>query len=962
MNHYFAKYQAYKILKQSEELDKLTLSLSSSKIDFNPHQIYAALFAIKSPFSKGVLLADEVGLGKTIEAALILKQYFCIGKRNLLVICPASLRKQWQIELEDKFSLESNILSNKKESIEKNTLNICSYQFAYNNYAKLQKLNIDLCVLDEAHKLKNLHQEKKIPTQLSEILRDTNKILLTATPLQNSIQELYSLSTFIDMDIFGSLVSFKKKYGDNNNLEDLKIRIKPFTHRILRSDVKDIKYTNRTSNTINYTPSKEEEYLYKLVNNFLMEDNPYSISTKSKHLMNLLIRKFLGSSTAALLSTFSTIKKRLEEKLANQESNHRFSIENDIAFDNEYSIDNEEDDTNNEENFFQPLTEENKKDIQGELQKINLILKIAQQINVDTKTVELGKTLKKGFKKTLELGGQKKCVIFTESVKTQVYLSKWFRSETTYKVTTFNGHNNDDYSKDIYNKWLSQNANTSKTTHNTKVDIRQAIIDDFKNNSDILITTEAGAEGINLQFCSLVVNYDLPWNPQRVEQRIGRCHRYGQKHDVVVINLINTKNTVEQKIYDILNEKFNLFEGMFGASDEILGSLIDGVEFEKTITTILTTCRSTNEIDKHFEQLQLDYKEEIDNNMVKAKKDLFNNFDAEVITTFKNIEDELKDKIQKQEEDFWNLTKYIIPLMHSPYEKYYFNDNLKIFGQEPYEVANNQRLPNANASFAYALTTNKAVEDYAIKIKTNPHLKKIKQTPYNLSTKKGKEVLDFAKNLETKNAFLQFNYSIYKQKELPISAFEEPNYKQGTLHVSLEKLYNYNDVFLIGINNNGTVIPQDILEKLFLLPSKLIKEDIHIISNSILIEEYENHKKTFEDKTNDKVSNIIKEEQSKIDKWVQDKSLEAEMEKNKLEEEKKELVRQRKNAQAPMEIMRLAKEVNIIEDKISSINHKTAKKQESIKKERDKKMQKLSDFLQQEYESHKLFTITWEIV
>ncbi len=120
----------------------------------------------------------------------------------------------------------------------------------------------------------------------------------------------------------------------------------------------------------------------------------------------------------------------------------------------------------------------------------------------------------------------------------------------------------------------------------------------------MLLATEAAAEGINLQFCSMLVNYDLPWNPQRIEQRIGRCHRYGQKYDVVVINFLNTKNAADQRVFDLLNQKFSLFNGVFGASDEVLGSISSGVDFEKRIAKIYQDCRTKNEIESSFDNLQ----------------------------------------------------------------------------------------------------------------------------------------------------------------------------------------------------------------------------------------------------------------------------------------------------------------------------------------------------------------------
>jgi superfamily II DNA/RNA helicase len=150
--------------------------------------------------------------------------------------------------------------------------------------------------------------------------------------------------------------------------------------------------------------------------------------------------------------------------------------------------------------------------------------------------------------------------------------------------------------------------------------MRSALVDYFREQGRIMIATEAGAEGINLQFCSLVVNYDLPWNPQRIEQRIGRCHRYGQKHDVVVVNFLNRKNEADQRVFELLSEKFQLFEGVFGASDEVLGAIESGVDFEKRIAAIYQNCRKPEEIATAFDQLQLELSLEINESMTRTRQ------------------------------------------------------------------------------------------------------------------------------------------------------------------------------------------------------------------------------------------------------------------------------------------------------------------------------------------------------
>src|SRR5207302_2664322 len=180
------------------------------------------------------------------------------------------------------------------------------------------------------------------------------------------------------------------------------------------------------------------------------------------------------------------------------------------------------------------------------------------------------------------------------------------------KIVHVNGSNSDPKSREIYEAWLARNVGTDRVSGSPTADKRAAIVEYFRDQASIMIATEAAAEGINLQFCNLVVNYDLPWNPQRIEQRIGRCHRYGQKFDVVVVNFLNKKNAADQRVYQLLDQKFRLFNGVFGASDEVLGTIESGVDFEKRIVSIYQKCRTPEQIEFEFDQLQDELEGEID--------------------------------------------------------------------------------------------------------------------------------------------------------------------------------------------------------------------------------------------------------------------------------------------------------------------------------------------------------------
>ena len=221
----------------------------------------------------------------------------------------------------------------------------------------------------------------------------------------------------------------------------------------------------------------------------------------------------------------------------------------------------------------------------------------------------------------------------------------------------FNGRGSDAKTTEIYRNWCERNP--SRVSGIRAADRRLAVVEYFRDKADIMIATEAAAEGLNLQFCSLVVNYDLPWNPQRIEQRIGRCHRYGQKYDVVVVNFVNVRNYADVRVFDILNEKFNLFDDIFGASDEILGKA-DAIDFETRIWEIYQQCRTVEEINEAFDRLQSDMQVEINERMHDTRRQVLENFDIDVQEHLRVAKNEAGAFLNRYEHIFWELTKYIL--------------------------------------------------------------------------------------------------------------------------------------------------------------------------------------------------------------------------------------------------------------------------------------------------------------
>ncbi|WP_305155191.1 SNF2-related protein [uncultured Alistipes sp.] len=671
------KYFAHWLTRSlpSDSIGKLTASLQDAQVDLTPHQIDAALFAFKSPLSKGAILADEVGLGKTIEAGIILSQFWAEHRRHLLIIAPANLRKQWAAELQEKFFLPSRILESKtfNDYIEAGNLNpfncdeivICSYQFARTKAPYLKQTPWDLVVIDEAHRLRNVYKPaNKISNTIKNALADRKKILLTATPLQNSILELYGLTTIIDDYAFGDLKSFKMQYNktlDDTDYENLRRRLAPLCKRTLRRQVLEyVRYTKRVAILQEFYPTKQEQELYDLVSEYLQRPCLYALPNSQRQLMTLILRKLLASSTHAIYGTLCALLDKLETKLRQLDVAPDADLFADdyegYDSDTEEWLDDEEDEAILENDEI--LTPHDIECIKQEIADIEKFRDLAYKIKRNSKAEQLFEGLNQGFAQLQELGAPKKALIFTESRRTQDFLFELLEKRG-YKgqVVLFNGSNSDKKSAAIYKAWKERHKGTPKITGSATADKRAALVDYFRNEATIMIATEAAAEGINLQFCSLVVNYDMPWNPQRIEQRIGRCHRYGQNFDVVVINFLNKANAADVRVYELLDQKFQLFSGVFGASDEVLGAIGNGVDFEKRIALIYQQCRTPKEIQEAFDALQEDLQEQISDKMLKARSTLLENFDEAVKQKLRTDLKTAQDNLDQFEETLWQLTQ-----------------------------------------------------------------------------------------------------------------------------------------------------------------------------------------------------------------------------------------------------------------------------------------------------------------
>lgn len=673
---YHAQYWAYALTVQTSpsSVDGLSRAISNARVDLNPHQVDAALFALRSPLSKGVILADEVGLGKTIEAALVISQRWAERRRHILIIVPASLRKQWQQELWEKFFIPSIVLERRSWSRLQadgkpnpfdlgDQVVICSYYFAAKHRDAVAHVPWDLAVIDEAHRLRNVYKRgSKTAKAIAAALTQTPKLLLTATPLQNSLMELYGLASVIDPHLFGDPLSFREQFVRESD-EDLrnrllKLRMGEVCKRTLRQHVLEyVRFTERIPVTHEFYPSDAEQRLYEGVSEYLRREILYGLPSAQRKLMTMVLRKLLASSSFAIAGTLDRLLyrlRRLQDEVLNSTDLLHDAVEDDFETVAEIEDDWEAGDPDDaDDDAIDPIL------LAEEIHIVAECSALAARIVSNAKGDALVRALAQAFQRAEAVGAAQKAVVFTESRRTQDYLRRLLTANGyAGRVVTINGSNNDDAAKAAYADWLARHADDGVPTGARAVDVRAAITEAFKRDASILIATEAAAEGVNLQFCSLVFNYDLPWNPQRVEQRIGRCHRYGQTHDVVVVNFVNERNAADRRVLDLLSEKFQLFEGVFGASDEVLGVIESGVDIERRIADIYQGCRTADEIASAFDALRAELDEQITAQMTATRQRLLDHFDEDVQARLRVHRDQAQASLDERGRMLLNLTRH----------------------------------------------------------------------------------------------------------------------------------------------------------------------------------------------------------------------------------------------------------------------------------------------------------------
>ena len=482
---YQAKLIAFDLVRRRppDSGERLAVAVAGAQVDMNPHQVDAALFAFASPLSKGALLADEVGLGKTIEAGLVISQRWAESRRRILIIAPSNLRKQWHQELAEKFFIPCTILEAKSYNAaikagdfrpfdRTDSVVICSYQFARNKAADVHATPWDLVIIDEAHRLRNVYKPSNvIANTLKRALADRHKLLLTATPLQNSLLELFGLVSFIDEHSFGDIKSFREQFSNlsqERTFDALRDRLKPICHRTLRRQVTAyVPYTARHAILQEFNPDEAEDRLYDLVTEYLQRENLQALPASQRALMTQVLRKLLASSTFAIAGALTSISNRLQTRLDQSRPADELLDE----LNDDYEALDETAEEWDEDAEAEPLTEADRKALAKEIAELKEFAALATSIEQNAKGRALLKALDVGFAKARELGAAEKAIIFTESKRTQSYLLRLL-GDSAYAdgIVLFNGTNTDPESKAIYNDWLEHNKGSDRITGSRTAD------------------------------------------------------------------------------------------------------------------------------------------------------------------------------------------------------------------------------------------------------------------------------------------------------------------------------------------------------------------------------------------------------------------------------------------------------------------------------------------------------------
>jgi adenine-specific DNA-methyltransferase len=692
-------------LRRPDEQQRYAASQRRGRIDANPHQIDAVIFALRRIPEGGCILADEVGLGKTIEAGLVIAQLLAEGKRRVLIIVPKPLLGQWQSELYDLFGMEAEEAgANLKQLSGSGIFLIGREQAGSQRGAQILRHAgpFDLCVIDEAHEIfaaiyKRFERDgsynpesnrAKMAGRVASFLgRGTPVLLLTATPIQNSLAELWGLVQYVEPTgtLLGNIQTFRRLFADGDDRRlvpeqapELRRRLATVCQRTLRRQAQEFlarPFVERRTQLFTYQMSAEEKALYDDVTEYLLEPDLCAFRCRGRHLLLIAFHRRMASSLPALAASLERVAARLRALLAGDRTSSLSELVRELAADLEEEL----------EEGALVLEESELSDsgpVQAELKRVEELARRALSQPGDSKA----EAMVRAVRLVLKRGNQTKLVIFTESLTTQDYIQQLLLDAglAADDITLFRGHNSSPRAFAALERWQEEIGSKIPEYNrpSRQVAIRLALVHELRTRSRVLIATEAGAKGLNLQFCDTVVNYDLPWNPQRIEQRIGRCHRYGQKQSVTVINFLAADNEAQRLTFDILCSKLELFGTVLDASDSVLHqpdsgasdqiATVLGADFEARLRRIYERARSLDEIEQELLRLREEMTEQrqrFETTVERTANLIETRFDETVSSVLRQIRDDLPAGLARLDRDLERLVTGYLDAIGVDYER-----------------------------------------------------------------------------------------------------------------------------------------------------------------------------------------------------------------------------------------------------------------------------------------------------
>ena len=567
--------------------------------------------------------------------------------------------------------------------------------------------------------------------------------------------------------------------------------------------------------------------------------------------------------------------------------------------------------------------------LKAEIDELARYRDLAASINTNAKGKALLDSLPGVLDEIVGKGGQKKAVIFTESVRTQGYLRDLLDDHGFAGQTVIlNGANADKDSRDIYKAWLEKHRGTEAVSGSKTADMKAALVDAFRNDRTILIATESGAEGINLQFCSLLINYDLPWNPQRVEQRIGRCHRYGQKIDVTVVNFMNRKNQAEARIVDLLQTKFQLFDGVFGSSDEVLGAIESGVDIERRILEIVQSCRTNDDINAAFDRLQIELVVEIDEAKKSARDQILAAMDDKVVERLKMQETSLHRSLDEFKRALLLLARAELP------DARFHDDHAERFDWEGGTYTTEWPLADDRGWNFFRLADGRLADQLVMRA--------------------------MARNLSS--ASVTFDYRAYDGNLGDIAArIGTSGWMQAARLTLQTPARTFDEIIVAAVTDDGEVLPGETAARMMHVPAHVGVATASATAPDGLAKLVSDRQAAIVEQAQTRLGNFLEEEEERLDNWRDDARVSFDAQIKALAKEAKEKNKLSRAVQGLQEKVELQREANALKRQADDLNHQLYTRLREIDAERERMLDEIAEKLNLTPILTPLFTIRWDI-